>query len=87
MATTSRSALYYGSFIYCKTPQDLEYLFDAALVTDENGVILATQRDCGGRDGAIEKMVARLGGYVTDLPVQETKNGEFYYPGFVGELF
>lgn len=86
-STTAGGQLFYGSFIYSKTLEELEYLHDAAAAVDGKGKIVVVERDCGGKDKAIEKIGSRLDGVVSDLKVYETKEGQFFFPGFIGEFY
>ncbi|KAM7218169.1 Metallo-dependent hydrolase [Rhypophila decipiens] len=79
--------LFYGSFIYSKSLDQLEYLHDAAVAVSSAGKISAVERECGGKDKAIEKLSSRLGwgsdGTTGFKEVYETGEGQFFFPGFI----
>ncbi|KAM7198598.1 Metallo-dependent hydrolase [Naviculisporaceae sp. PSN 640] len=83
MAVLEGTQLFYGSFIYSKTLDELEYLHDAILAVNSEGKIIAIERECGGKDKALGKIGQRLGGDVSGLKIFATSEGQFFFPGFI----
>jgi len=79
---TSKS-LFLGSFIHSKKLDELEYLHDAAVCVDENGVIVAIEKGCD-LNKAEKTLFPKLGWSARDVTVKTAKPGQFFFPGFIG---
>jgi len=62
---------------------ELEYLHDSAICVDENGVIVAIEKDCDLKK-AEETLLPKLGWSTGDVTVKTAKPGQFFFPGFIG---
>ena len=76
--------LFLGTFIHSRTREALEYLHDTAVFVDEAGTIVAVERECDAR-GAEERVYPRLGWTTASVTVTACKEGQFFFPGFIGE--
>lgn len=84
-ATTATRSLFLGSFIQSKNLDELEYWHEAAVAVDEEGAIVGIEKEDGvGKEKAGEVLLARLGWSREGLSVRSAREGEFYFPGFVG---
>jgi hypothetical protein len=75
--------LFLGSFIHSKSLDELEYLHDAAVFVDEKGTIVAIEQACDQKK-AEETVFPKLGWESGDVSVRAAKEGEFFFPGFIG---
>jgi len=75
--------LFLGSFIHSKSLDELEYLHDAAVCVDGNGVIVAIEKGCDLKK-AEETLFPKLGWSAGDVTVKIAKPGQFFFPGFIG---
>jgi guanine deaminase len=78
-------SLYLGSFIHSNSLDVLEYLHDAAVFVDEKGVIVAIERACDLKK-AEEAIYPRLNWSSSEATVRTAKPGQFFFPGFIGQL-
>jgi guanine deaminase len=76
-------SLYLGSFIHSKSLDELEYLHDTAVCVDENGVIVAIEKDYDLKK-AEETLFPKLHWAIGDVTVKTAKPGQFFFPGFIG---
>jgi len=76
-------SLFLGSFIHSRSLDELEYLHDSAICVDENGVIVAIEKDCDLKK-AEETLLPKLGWSTGDVTVKTAKPGQFFFPGFIG---
>jgi guanine deaminase len=75
--------LFLGTFIHCKSLDKLEILYNAAVLVDENGIILKIAKDCS-REDAENSILPEFGWKTGDVAVLEATEGQFYFPGFIG---
>ena len=80
---TSSRSLFLGTFIHSKSLEELEFLHDTAVCVDEKGTIVAITQGCD-RSKAEEIVLPRLGWKKGDVTVNTAKEGQFYFPGFIG---
>ncbi len=87
MAATSIAsrALYLGTFIHSKNLEELEFLHDTAVCVDEKGVIVAIKSGYD-QSKAEEVLFPTLGWTKGEIVVKVAKPGQFFFPGFIGEL-
>ena len=85
MAAKTRK-LFLGSFVHSKALDKLEYLHNAAVCVDESGIIVAVEQECDEAK-AKETVLPRLGWGEADVEVIKAKDGQFFFPGFIGECF
>ena len=78
----SRS-LFLGSFIHSKSLDELEYLHDTAICVDQNGVIVAVEPGYN-LSKAEEVLFPKLGWKKEEVSVKVAKEGQFFFPGFIG---
>ena len=81
--TTGRH-LYLATLVHSKSLDELEYLQNAAVCVDEKGVIVAIEPNCDQRR-AEESLYLQLGWSRGDVTVWTAKEGEFIFPGFIGQ--
>jgi guanine deaminase len=79
----ARPKLFLGSFVHSKALDELEYLHNAAVAVDEKGTIVAVERECD-EVRARETVLPRLGWGEADVEVVKARDGQFFFPGFVG---
>lgn len=75
-----RKLLLLGTFVHSKTQQHLEFLHNAAVAVDEQGKIAAIERDA-----ADSRLLKQLGWNEAEVDVTTAAEGQFFFPGFVGE--
>lgn len=81
-----RKLLLLGTFVHSKTPQDLEFLHNAGIAVNAEGRIAAVERDAADVGEAKARLLARLGWDEADVDVTAAADGQFFFPGFVGEF-
>lgn len=86
MAPLTRNLVLAGTFIHSKTRKELEFLHDAAVGVDTKGIIVAIERGDGDVKQAQAKLLKTLGWAEDEVDVQASKPGQFFFPGFIGEL-
>lgn len=82
---TRRNQLFLGTFVHSKTREALEYLHDAAVCVDTSGTIVAVET---GYDlaRAEAELLPRLGWEMGHVEVNVARDGQFFFPGFIGTL-
>ncbi|RFU79309.1 guanine deaminase [Trichoderma arundinaceum] len=78
-----RKLLLLGTFVHCKTQQDLEFLHDAGIAVDAHGKIAAIERDVGDVSEAKTRLLKKLGWSEAEVDVTQAADGQFFFPGFV----
>jgi guanine deaminase len=86
MATTTTKKLFLGSFVHSKALDKLEYLHNTAVFVDESGTIAAVEQECN-ETKAKETVLPRLGWDQADVEVVTAEDGQFFFPGFIGEWY
>jgi hypothetical protein len=81
-----RKLLLLGTFVHSKTQQHLEFLHNAGVAVDEQGKIAVIERDVADVSEAKERLVKRLGWNEAEVDVTVAAEGQFFFPGFVGEF-
>ena len=78
--------VFIGSFIYSRNLDELEILHDTAVFVDGQGQIKAVTKDLKNTqdDTALEDTYKQLGWNKPDITVNRCKNGQFFFPGFIG---
>lgn len=84
MAPPTKNQLFVGSFIYSKTLDKLEYLHATAVFVDNDGKIVAVKSECDAEE-AIATVLPQLGWDAADVHVTTCQEGQFFFPGFIGE--
>ena len=85
MSPVSGPQIFTGTFIHSKSRTELEYLHDAVVCVDENGIIAKVSRDATADVATTVKQLREsLGWGDRDVPVHACKEGQFFFPGFVG---
>jgi guanine deaminase len=79
-----KNKLFLGSFVHSKALDELEYLHNAAVCVDRSGTIVAVEQACDELQ-ARETVLRRLGWDEADVEVVKARNGQFFFPGFIGE--
>lgn len=78
--------VFVGSFIHCKSLEELDILHDAAVFVDEKGQIKAVVKDIKEPqdDAALKATFTELGWNESEVSVMRAKKGQFFFPGFIG---
>ena len=79
----TRHKLFLGSFVHCKALDELEYLHHAAVAVGKEGTIVAVERECD-EARARETVLPRLGWGDDEVEVVKAREGQFFFPGFIG---
>ncbi len=74
-----------GTFVHSKTAQELDYMHNTAVAVDSHGTIVGIERDAADVMSAKAKLLANLGWSESDVQVCVSKEGQFFFPGFIGE--
>ncbi len=85
-ATPSRNQLLLGTFVHSKSRRELEIVHNAAIAVDAAGKIAAVEKECGSIDAAKEQALTKLGWNAADVSIQVCQEGQFFFPGFIGEF-
>ena len=80
---TAVRSLFLGSFIHCKSLEELEFLHDTAICVDEKGLIVAIKSGFD-QSKAEEVLLPKLGWTKAEVTVKVAKPGQFFFPGFIG---
>jgi guanine deaminase len=80
-----RKLLLLGTFVHCKTQQDLDIFHGAGIAVDAEGKIAAIERDAPDLDEAKARLLTRLGWDEAEVDVTQAADGQFFFPGFIGE--
>lgn len=81
-----RKLLLLGTFVHSQTQQDLDFLHNAVIAVDAQGKIAAIERDARDASEAKLRLLSKLGWDEAEVDVTEAAQGQFFFPGFVGEL-
>lgn len=84
MAGQRKNTVYYGTFIHSKSLDELEYLHNTAVFVDKEGKIVAIERECD-LTATLSITVSKLG-WNPDVSIEALRDGQFFFPGFIGEL-
>lgn len=76
--------LFWGTFVHSKTLAELEILHNTVVCVDATGKIVAVQADCQDLERIKADLLAKLGWDESDVTVQACKDGQFFFPGFIG---
>lgn len=76
--------LFLGTFVHSKKLDELEYLHDTAVCVNKEGRIICIERDCS-LEKAQEQLFPKLGWSPEDVATHVRDDGQFFFPGFVGE--
>jgi guanine deaminase len=81
-----RRQLFLGTFVHSKSKTELEYLHDAVVAVNEQGVILSISSNC--KDLSAAAHAAREAAHWEENSVDTYKcqDGQFFFPGFIGEF-
>ncbi|GJN81055.1 hypothetical protein PLIIFM63780_004587 [Purpureocillium lilacinum] len=72
-----------GTFVHSKTAQELDYMHNTAVAVDSHGTIVGIERDAADVMSAKAKLLANLGWSESDVQVCVSKEGQFFFPGFI----
>lgn len=79
----AKPAIYLGTFIYSKSLTEIEILHDAAIFVDEQGKIVAVEKDIKDVDGALS-FCPNLGWETDEVIARACGREQFFFPGFIG---
>lgn len=80
-----RRQVFVGTFVHSKSRTELDYLHDSVVCVDEHGVIVKVERGCGAE--ATTALLESLGWPEAEVDVVACKEGQFFFPGFIGTFF
>jgi hypothetical protein len=83
-AAVAGNQVFLGTFIHSRTREDLEYLHDTAVIVDGTGTIVAVEAACDAAK-AEEIAIHRFGWPASGVTTYVAKQGQFFFPGFIGE--
>lgn len=83
--TAGVKSLFLGSFIHSKSLDELEYFHDTAVAVDDKGLIVAIEKDYDQKK-AEETLFPKLGWAAAEVTIKSAKPGQFFFPGFIGDL-
>ncbi|KAK3486137.1 uncharacterized protein B0T23DRAFT_246685 [Neurospora hispaniola] len=80
----TQNQLFYGTFVYPKTLTDLKYLHNTAVAVDQNGTIVAIERDYDLSQAAIT-LFPCLGWAPDSVSIHSSlaSHNQFFFPGFI----
>lgn len=79
----SKPAVYLGTFIHCKSLAEIEILHDAAVFVNEQGKIVAIEKDIKDVDAALLH-AAKLDWDTQEVVARACGREQFFFPGFIG---
>jgi len=79
----SKPAVYLGTFIHSKSLTEIDILHDAAIFVDEQGKIVAIEKDIKDVDGALS-ICPKLGWETEEVIARACGREQFFFPGFIG---
>lgn len=82
-STMSKPAVYLGTFIHSKSLTEIDILNDAAIFVDEQGKIVAIEKDIKDVDGALS-VCPKLGWETDEVIARACGREQFFFPGFIG---
>lgn len=83
MADQKANRVFYGTFIHSLKLDKLEYLHNTAVFVDQDGKMVAVERDCDL--AKIQDTAGSNLGWKSFTIVEKCKEGQFFFPGFIGE--
>lgn len=86
-AGQQRNQLLLGTFVHSKSKRELEIIHNAAIAVDMAGKIAAVEKYQGSIDEAKTQALTKLGWEVDEVEIHATKEGQFFFPGFIGTLY
>ncbi|KAL7788969.1 hypothetical protein V8C37DRAFT_387415 [Trichoderma ceciliae] len=78
-----RKLLLLGTFVHCRTQQDLEFLHNAGMAVGAQGKIVAVERDATDVSEVKARLLQKLDWNEAEVDVTEAAEGQFFFPGFV----
>lgn len=84
MATTKNS-VFIGTFIHSERLTTLQYLHNTAVFVSQDGKIVHLEPNCA-LPRAKEILIPRLGWDSENVEITVAKEGQFFFPGFIGKL-
>jgi guanine deaminase len=83
--TMSKPAVYLGTFIHSKSLDEIQILHDAAVFVDEQGKIVAIEKDIKDVDAALN-YCSKLDWEVDEVIARACGKDQFFFPGFIGTI-
>lgn len=83
MADSRSNAVYHGTFIHSASLDTLKYLHSTSVFVDASGKIVAIERDSDVVT-ALSVAVPKLGWKPDSVAIVTIKEGQFFFPGFIG---
>ena len=86
MTASRGNTILQGTFIHCKSKQELEIFHDSAVGVDSHGKIVAIEKDCGDAKTARDKILKQMGWAEDQVVIHTAGPTQFFFPGFIGKL-
>lgn len=83
MAESRRNTVYHGTFIHSASLDTLQYMHNTSIFVDASGTIVAVEQDTDA-DTALSAAIPKLGWNPDDVEIERIKDGQFFFPGFIG---
>lgn len=81
-----RNIILQGTFIHCKSKQELEIFHDSAIGVDSHGKIVAVEKGASDAKAAKDTILKQLGWTEDQVDVHTTGPTQFFFPGFIGKF-
>ncbi|KAI1394205.1 guanine deaminase [Hypoxylon trugodes] len=78
----NKNQLFLGLFIHSTSLGELQYLHNTAICVEKSGKIVAVEQKCDQKK-AEDTIYPKLGWKADDVVVTTTKDGQFFFPGFI----
>lgn len=83
-AKNEKNQVFLGTFIHSTKLDELEYQHQTAVFVDRSGKIVHLEQECDELK-AKEISQEKLGWNHADTDVRQAKEGDFFFPGFIGK--
>lgn len=82
--TVLKKSLMLGNFVHSDTRDTLSFLLGSAIAINEQGKIVGIEDCSGDVDIAKKQLLQRLGWHENEVEILVCKQGQFFFPGFIG---
>lgn len=83
--TKADPKVFAGTFVHSRSRTELEYLHNAIVCVNEDGVIVDITLDAQNVATTIQEIRETLGWESQDVEIHVCKEGQFFFPGFIGK--
>jgi guanine deaminase len=78
--------LFLGTFVHSKSRTELEFLHEAVVAVNEQGVIISIDANCKDLSAAAQAAREAAGWDEDSVDTHKCQEGQFFFPGFIGEF-